>query len=111
MSAEIKGIKPTNPRCPNGVGFSFFKRIRVAEMCYKRNRTMRQLARHLKISEQTVYYWNQGRVCPRLPMLIALSRYFDCRYEELIEEHDMPAWRHPKWMGCVDQMLNGLFGV
>ncbi|MBK8189449.1 MAG: helix-turn-helix transcriptional regulator [Vampirovibrionales bacterium] len=62
------------------------RRLRVAEAARQyKGWTMRQLAEHLFVAHQTVMYWNQGRVFPRLTKAVEICETLGCSLDDLTE--------------------------
>ena len=62
-------------------------RLRIAELArQKKGWNMRRLAESMEVDHQTILYWNQGRTCPRLPVLMRLCRLLECSVEDLLNE-------------------------
>lgn len=51
--------------------------------CQDRKKTMTDLARHLDITPQTVYYWNQGRTMPTFIDILRVCVFLKCTPAEL----------------------------
>ena len=51
----------------------------------ERNISQKQLAEYLHVSYKTISHWENGVSEPSINLIIALKRYFNCDYEELIE--------------------------
>lgn len=57
------------------------KRIRILNSI-----TQQEMADALGISPATVSHWETGRRKPNVDDLIAISRYFGCKVDDLIEK-------------------------
>lgn len=69
------------------------KRLRLKEAAFRyKGWSLRALADHLLVAHQTVLYWNQGRVFPRLSRAVEITALLGCTLDELIENPaDPPA--------------------
>lgn len=58
---------------------------KVKEFRERHSLTQEDLARRLKIDRSSVAKWESGENIPRLKYLVAMSKIFRCRIEDLVE--------------------------
>lgn len=61
-------------------------RISITEACKQRGVSVNRLAEILDLDPQTLYFWNQGRHLPRLPMLLLLARTLEMPLNDLLKD-------------------------
>jgi transcriptional regulator with XRE-family HTH domain len=59
-------------------------KLKLKELCSKKEVTLYQLASELNIDRNTVYGWSNNKIFPRVKQLDKLIAYFGCEVEDLI---------------------------
>ena len=60
----------------------------LKRIAYEHGKTQADIARDLKISKSTVSSWMNGKRVPRMKTIDLLCHYFNCKREDIMEEHD-----------------------
>jgi DNA-binding Xre family transcriptional regulator len=60
---------------------------RIKEMCVRKEKTGKELADHLNVSEITVSRWNKCKAFPRFEHLWEMAKFLDCRMDDLYCEY------------------------
>ncbi len=59
---------------------------RIREFRIERNVSQKELASVLNVSYKTISHWESGYTEPPLQSVVAIKRYFNVSYEELLED-------------------------
>lgn len=61
----------------------FGDKVKILRRSYNLNQV--QLAKHLKVSKQTVSNWENNNILPSIEMLVSISKYFSVSTDYLLE--------------------------
>lgn len=67
---------------------TFMKMIGLYEIRRKRGYSQLKIAMDLNISREAISYYENGKRCPNLEMLVQLSKYFNVSIDYLITGKD-----------------------
>lgn len=59
----------------------------LKRIAYEHGKTQSDIARDLKISKSTISSWMNGTRVPRMKTIDLLCHYFNCKREDIMEEH------------------------
>ncbi len=58
---------------------------KIRELRLENNLSQKELAKILNVSNKTISHWESNYTEPPIQMIIALKKYFNISYEELLE--------------------------
>ena len=67
------------------IGRTVYKKIRM--LCKEANVTVESLEMNLQIAKNSISRWGQGKIVPRLDVLMVIAKDFGVTLDDLVTEH------------------------